>query len=161
MPGLINKIPTMSDEQLLNLFKNAIRLLSKSNSTDAQLVITTVGQEWKKRLDLARTGMYSPQTPDIGMLATLGYHVGSVNGEKTPIRRKILAHLLEGELPMVSSAAYTDGWGAPNSGKRYEKLIHFFGSHLNNKAHADNSQAIIEWAEDLDWVQNNYAHLAK
>jgi hypothetical protein len=160
MPAIVDKIPTMADEQLLNLFKNAIRMLSKSNNSDAQVVVGAIGQEWKKRLDLARIGVYSPDTPNIGMLATLGYHVGSVAGEKTSIRRKILAYVLEKELPLVGSPAYTHEWGSPTSPKRYEKLIKFFYGHLNNKAHAENAQAIIEWSEDLEWVQSNYAHLA-
>jgi hypothetical protein len=35
MPGIEHKIPTMSDSDLLSLFKNAIRLLSKDIVLDA------------------------------------------------------------------------------------------------------------------------------
>jgi len=160
MSDITKKIPKLADDELLNLFKNAVRLLSKSENTPALEVVNAVGKEWKKRLELARAGKYSPATPDIGMLATLGYRVGSVNGEKTAIRRKILAHIMEGELPFVGSPAYTDEWGVPNSSKRYQKLTRVFGGNLNNKAHVDNAQAIIEWSEDLEWVQNKYHHLA-
>ena len=95
------------------------------------------------------------------MLATLGYRVGAINGEKTEIRRQIFTQLIEGELPMVCSPDYANEWGKPNSSKRFQKLVHFFYGHLNNRAHVNNAKAMIEWAEDLEWVQKNYAHLAK
>jgi hypothetical protein len=67
---------------------------------------------------------------------------------------------MEGELPMVGSPAYRDEWGTPKSPKRYQKLIHFFEGQLNNSANAEKPQAMIEWAEDREWAQQNYAHLA-
>jgi hypothetical protein len=150
----------MSDEELLNLFTNAIVKLTNEPNAAASSVKAAVEREWKKRLDRARKGRYSPVTPQIGMLATLGYRVGKVNGEKGSVRRKILAHVIEGELPMVGSPAYTDEWGTPRSQERYRKLIHFFDGQLNNSANAEKPQAMIEWAEDREWVQQTYGHLA-
>jgi hypothetical protein len=79
--------------------------------------------------------------------------VGSVKGEKTPIRRQILSHLLELQLPMVGSPAYTDEWGTPKSPKRYWKLNRFLESQLNNPSNNDRpniGQAMIEWRETLN-----------
>jgi hypothetical protein len=88
-----------------------------------------------------------------------------VNGEKTAIRRQILELLLEQlQLPIVSSPAYTDEWGEPNSSKRYNKLVRFLESQLTNPSNLNRpnmEKAMIEWAEDLEWVQKKYAHLAK
>jgi hypothetical protein len=88
-----------------------------------------------------------------------------VNGEKTPIRRQVLKLVLEQlQLPIVGSPAYTDEWGEPNSSKRYEKLIRFLESQLSNPGNINRpnmEKAMIEWAEDLEWVQRNYAHLAR
>jgi hypothetical protein len=165
MSMVIEKIPTMSDEDLLALFHNAARLLSKGPNLAAESVIKAIEREWKKRLDRARAGTRSTARPNDGMLATLGYRVGSVNGEKTPIRRQILKLVLEQlQLPIVGSPAYTDEWGAPNSSKRYEKLIRFLESQLTNPGNINRpnmEKAMIEWAEDLEWVQRTYAHLAK
>src|SRR5437899_1249505 len=96
---IIEKIPKMEDEDLLVVFHNAASKLSTNPA--AESVITAIEHEWKKRLDRARAGTYSTARPNDGMLATLGYRVGSVNGEKTPIRRQILKHLLELQLPLV------------------------------------------------------------
>ena len=85
-------------------------------------------------------------------------------GQKTPIRRQILKHLLERQLPMVGSPAYTEEWGAPKSSKRYEKLTRVLESQLSNPGDINRpnmEKAIIELAEDLEWVQRTYAHLAK
>ena len=127
MPKITAQIPKMSDDELFNLFKNAIRLLAKDENDAARSVINAIGREWQKRLERARAGKYSPETPQVGMLATLGYHVGQVSGEPMAVRRKILAHLMEERLPFVGSPAYTDEWGSPKSRKRYHKLVDFFG----------------------------------
>jgi hypothetical protein len=164
MPNIVKQIPTMNDQDLLNLFHNAIRMLLKEPNVAAESIIAAIEREWNERLDRARAGTYSYTTPNEGMLATLGYRVGSVNGEKTPIRRQILKHVLELQLPMVGSPAYTDEWGAPKSSKRYEKLTRFLESQLNNPGNNDRpnmEKAMIEWREDLEWLQRTYAHLAK
>jgi hypothetical protein len=161
---VVEKIPGMNDEELLTLFHNAAKALSKEPNLAAKSVIKAIEHEWKKRLDRARAGTRSTARPNDGMLATLGYRVGSVNGEKTPIRRQILKHLLKLQLPMVGSPAYTDEWGAPNSSKRYEKLTRFLESQLTNPGNINRpnmEKAMIEWGEDLEWVQRTYAHLAK
>jgi hypothetical protein len=165
MSMIIQKIPDMSDEDLLNLFHNAAKSLTKGLNLEAASVIKAIGNEWTKRLDQARAGTRSTERPNDGMLATLGYRVGSVNGEKTPIRRKILELILEQlQLPIVGSPAYTDEWGEPNSSKRYNKLVRFLESQLTNPSNINRpnmGKAMIEWAEDLEWVQTKCAHLAK
>ncbi len=166
MPGvdrIIELIPTMEDEKLFNVFENSANKLSEGPNVEADSVLAAVEREWKKRLDLARAGKYSTARPKIGMLKTLGYQVGHVQGETPRIRRQILKHVLERQLPMVGSPTYTDEWVAPNSSMRYRKLIRFLESELNserNDKRPNMETAMIEWGEDLEWVQKNYAHLA-
>jgi hypothetical protein len=148
----------MSEQHLLNLFKNAVQLISRSENPDAQLVLAAIEREWKLRLDRARDGKLVAERPSKGMLQELGYKVGE-SGERTPTRRQILTHLLERELPLVGSPSYTDEWGTPNSPKRYWKLVRFLESQLTNRAYHNMDKAIIEWSEDLEWVQRTYAHL--
>ena len=113
----------------------------------------------EKKADLCLGGDTWSTSPKEGMLAELGYHVGE-NGEKTAIRRTILARALEGELPMIASPAYTAGWGAANSSQRYRKLTNFLQAQSTTKpAFANMAKAKIEWSEDLDWVRQNYGHL--
>jgi hypothetical protein len=85
MSMVIEKRPKMSDENLFALFHNAERALSKEPNLAAESVIKAIEHEWKERLDRARAGTRSTATPNDGMLVTLGYRVGSVNGEKAPI----------------------------------------------------------------------------
>ena len=155
-------IGAMNDEELLQLFKNASHILLKGPNKAAELAVIEIEREWKIRLDLARAGKYPGQLPQTGMLATLGYHVGNTEGIKTPIRRRILKHLLERQLPMVQSPAYTDEWGAPNSSQRYKKLIRFLESQLDNP-HNNNrpnmERSMIEWREDVEWIQTTFSHL--
>jgi hypothetical protein len=47
----------MNDEQLLQLFKNANRMLLKGPNAKAESAIAAIESEWKKRLDLARAGI--------------------------------------------------------------------------------------------------------
>lgn len=96
MPSIVSKIPIMTDEDLLNLFRNAIAKCTQGPNEAAQLVKVAVEREWKNRLDRARAGNVSVASPNVGLLATLGYRVGSVKGEKTSIRRMILHTLLKG-----------------------------------------------------------------
>jgi hypothetical protein len=88
MSMIIQKIPNMNDEDLLILFQNAAKSLSKGPVLEAASVIKAIGSEWTIRLDRARAGTRTAERPNDGMLATLGYRVGSLNGEKTPVRRK-------------------------------------------------------------------------
>jgi hypothetical protein len=160
MATIIDRIPHMTDPELLVLFENANRKLSEDgNVVAAQDAVSAVEREWKTRMDGARTKPNRSDTPAVGMLATLGYRVGATKGETTAVRRRILKHVLEGHLPMVSSPGYTDEWGLPKSTKRLSKLVQFFESQLTNPANREHEQAMIEWSEDLSWVQQNYLHL--
>jgi len=159
MSMIIEKIPKMKDEDLLVLFHNASGKLSAGQNTAAVAVIAAVEHEWKERLERARAHAYLAARPNEGMLSTLGYRVGSVNGERTPNRRRILKHVLEGQLPMVGSPAYTDEWGLPKSSKRYGKLVRFLESQINNPGNVNRpnmAKAMIEWREDLEWVHAHF-----
>jgi hypothetical protein len=158
MADLVDLIPKMSDRELLTLFQNASNLVAEGrNVENAESAISAIEREWKKQLD--NTADNSFTIPATGMLASLGYHVGSALGEKACVRRKILKHVLERQLPMVSSRQYTEEWGLPKSSKRYRKLNQFFHGQLSNPANSGHERAMIEWSEDLEWVQQQYSHL--
>jgi hypothetical protein len=109
MATIVDRIPNMTDPELLVLFENATRRLSENkNAAAAQDALSAIEREWKTRLDAARAKPHRYDTPAVGMLATLGYRVGATKGETTAVRRRILKHVFEGQLPMVSSPGYTD-----------------------------------------------------
>ena len=151
---MLSKIPNMADRELLVLFKNAHKVLEKNGSTNkdqASEIITAIEGEWEDRVARAEGGTYQPELPDIGMLKTLGYSVGN-SGEKLKIRRQILRTLMVSVLPVVGSPAYTASWGSPNSVKRYKKLETTLNSFIAN-ADPGWEKAILEWREDLDYIQ--------
>ncbi len=156
MNKIVNKIPSLEDAELIQMFKNAMRVLSKGENAQAELVKVAIEQEWKRRVERAQAGGPSWERPTKGMLHELGYHVGE-NGERREIRRRILKHVLEGELPLVSSIAYTLEWGSPGTKQRYWKLTRFLEGQIANRAYEYMEKAIIEWSEDLDWVREPYS----
>lgn len=160
--SVVDQIPRMTDQQLLTLFGNATKHLAESKDlTKAEAILSAVECEWKTRLGKAPANHDRKGSPSVGMLATLGYHVGVNDGETTIARRRILKHTLERDLPLVDSFSYTMEWGPPNSTKRYSKLIQFLQSQLANPANSSHGRAILEWNEDLDWVKHNYTHLSR
>jgi hypothetical protein len=157
MSAMLDKIPHMGGAGLLNLFSNANRLLSKGPHIEAERVITAIQREWKGQFDSGFI-TYSNDRPEKGMLATLGYRVGS-NGEKTSIRHRILRYIVEGELPVVASIGYTREWGIPNSSQRRHKLIRVLESQLTNPGNTGRvnmEKAMIEWNEDMVWIENTF-----
>jgi hypothetical protein len=158
MPPIIKNIPTMNDNNILALYKNAIRLLEKGSNSDAEKVIAAIQNEWHIRLLKAKKGNYKASTPNIGMLKTLGYAVGQ-EGVKTKIRQIILGHVMAGQLPVVGSPAYTLEWGTPSSNKRYYKLYRTLQSFVSGaiaRSDREMEKAIIEWSEDLEFIKIEY-----
>jgi hypothetical protein len=81
MAKLVELIPNMSDRELLTLFRNASNLVAEGkNVQNAESAIFAIERQWKKQLD--NTADNDHTIPATGMLATLGYHVGSAQGKK-------------------------------------------------------------------------------
>lgn len=156
--NVISGIPLKNDNELLKLYKNAVRLISNDRFPDAPAVIECIEEEWGNRLAQAKDGDYRATTPNIGMLKSMGYAVGE-SGEKTPIRRFILDKIMTANLPIVGSPAYTFEWGDKDSTKRYKKLhrtIQSFISGAITRNQPNWEKAIIEWQEDLDFIEEEY-----
>ena len=148
----------MNDNDILSLYKNALRLISKGSNQDAEAVIQAIQTEWAERLSKARQGRYKSTTPRVGMLGTLGYSVGQ-SGVKTKLRRIILDQVVSGELPIVGSPAYTLEWGKPNTKERYRKLLRTLQALKSNgmtRENWDMDKAVIEWAEDIEYIETKY-----
>jgi len=161
--SILDKIANMNDNDLQQLYLNAIEIISKNkpNKSQAKEVLQTISDEWAHRLRECKKGDYKPSYPKEGMLAFLGYHVGQ-NGTKTKIRHKILDFIIHKDLPLVQSPAYSFEWGGPLSNKRYKKLLRTLKSLSESKEGLSNMEkAIIEWREDIDYIVNQYGELIK
>lgn len=157
---IVEKIPSMSDNELSSLFNNALELIEKNKMVaEANIVLTEIQKEWNKRLQEFNAGNYKADTPEKGVLRTIGYHVGNDGiGEKK--RRLLIDYLLSGELPPVGSPAHMAEWGNPNSRERYRKahrVIQVLKSSA--KTLGNMSKAEKEWGEDLRYMEEKWSHL--
>ena len=87
MNRVIDAIPGMSDEDLMTTWQNSLRLLSRSDNRPAETVRDAVEAEWDKRAEGTQTGTDKSGPPKIGMLATLGSHVGETHSIGPATRR--------------------------------------------------------------------------
>jgi len=150
--SIIDKIPSLSDDELLNLFNNALNLIDKGKNIEkAHQVIGAIQIEWKARYEKYKNKMYVADRPQKGILSSLGYAVGE-NGVSTKRRRQILEYILTGVLPFTGSPAYMAEWGDENSARRYNKLRSVLNSLIVSNKNKNMHKAIIEWSEDLDYL---------
>ena len=84
----------MDDNKLTKLFANALEMKRKRKMEEnADNVIKAVQQEWDKRLKLQKEGRYKADTPDQGVLKTVGYKVGN-DGVSKEVREYLLEYIL-------------------------------------------------------------------
>ena len=73
---VIEKIPSMSDNELSRLFANVMDFIDKKKQVDdAVRVKEAIQQEWQRRLNAFEQGKYKAETPEKGVLSTIGYRV--------------------------------------------------------------------------------------
>ena len=115
--------------------------------------------KWPERAStnrsIALSGKVFPHAD--GMLSFMGYKVG-VTSELTPTERcEILWYVFRGDLPIVSSRAYTEEWGSPVSAKRLAKMTITIFTLIENarRRRTDMRVAINEWKNDLAFIQRH------
>ncbi len=147
-----NNVPSLEFEKLITLWHNA---LSYKDSDKGNLVRDIVEQEWKSReVDFhERSNGFVPET---GLLAALGYRVGSTRGLKAKLRQAILTRVFKTDLPLVYSRSYMAQWGKPKSPQRRRKLANTLIGFIESK----NGQfcfekAVKDWSEDLEFLHKN------
>jgi hypothetical protein len=149
---------SMSYDQLLHLFVNAVGLIVKEKQIDrAKETIIAIQEEWARRRALG-DAFVDFDRPELGMLGALGYRVGQTDGRTPSVRKEIVRYVLDGELPMVHSASYTEEWGEPGSAKRYSKLVRFLQNKIeNNRNNPSMKVAVSQWSEDLAWIEHYHS----
>lgn len=151
-------VEEMSDGELEQLFRNCLSAIAgeKPNATRAATKISAINAVWRKRLAAAQAGSYKPESPETGVLKTIGYRVGR-QGEKTKTRWALLDFVMRGELPFVGSPAHMAEWGEPNGLVRYRKLHRVLAGFRTSAANRPElAQAFADWAEDLDWLETEW-----
>lgn len=154
---VIQKIPSMDDNELSQLFQNAQDMLFKDKGADAaKSVIVAIEAEWARRLTNFRAGQYKADAPQEGVLKAIGYRVGN-NGISEPKRHQLLDFAITGTLPPVGSPAHMAEWGEPCSRTRYAKLhrvIRVLASSARTLGNME--KAAEEWEEDLLYIEQKW-----
>lgn len=108
-------ILSKNDNELLSLSRNATAALHKPDkSARAQEILDKIDREWNRRL--FRRGKYRATTPKEGVMSTMGYHVGELEGISRNLRLEILNWVLHRNVPCVQSPAHMEEWTARNQG---------------------------------------------
>lgn len=94
-----------------------------------------------------------------GMLAFLGYRVGSTQGVGNQVRRQILDAAFATVLPPVNDRQYLREWAGPASAPRLRRLaneIARFARNAKRKRSANMENAIMDWEDDLHYLYRQY-----
>ena len=157
---VLTKIPQMSDNELSILFSNALDLISRDKQVEQALEVKkAIQDEWEKRLKAFHTSDYKADTPNIGVLKTIGYRVGN-DGLPEHKRRILIDYVLSEILPPVGSPAYMAEWGEPETAERYRKahlVIRVLASSAKTLGNQD--KAAAEWEADLEYMEQAWGHL--
>jgi hypothetical protein len=157
--SIIEKIPSMGDNDLRQLFLNANRQIEKSKMVDqAVAVIDAIEVEWKRRLKSFEAGQYKADTPEEGVLKAVGYKVGN-DGRSVAIRHQLLDYIMTRALPPIGSPAYIAEWGEPMTKNRYRKLHRVIKVLASSAKHFENMDvAVLQWESDLEHIEKKYRH---
>lgn len=151
-------INAMSDKEIEQLYRNCLNAIidEKPTKDRAAALIVDINAVWKSRLGAMLAGQYKPESPDIGVLKTMGYQVGH-SGLATKSRWALLDHVMKGTLPFVGSPAHMHEWGEPYSLMRYRKLHRVLAGFRTSASQQDNlAKAHDDWSEDLDYIERTW-----
>lgn len=152
-----------SEEELFIWWKNCRAYLENPEKAKfhdkAKQRITDIKCEWDRRMKEAEEGDYNTTRPNKGMMARLGYHVGTTGGATPSARRRIIDLVMTEQLPFFHSPMYVREWGEPNTADRYQKLERFFQGMLNGRYAGDMDQAMNEWTKDLEYLEQTYGDI--
>lgn len=160
MVKILEKIPEYDDNQLSNLLLNALNLISEGKRVDdAKAVIEAIKEEWDRRLHEFNKGEYKADTPEKGVLRTIGYKVGN-DGLPEHKRRLLLDYLMSEVLPPVGSPAHMAEWGEPETKRRYQKGIRVIRTFAAGaKTHGNMEKAVKDWQDDVLYMEKVWGHL--
>jgi len=148
----------LNDNQLLQMYLNCMDAIHAGRPTAARALalVKEVNAVWELQLTAAMDKKFKADTPEVGLLKTVGYRVGK-SGEKQQRRWEILDMVMSQELPFVGSPAYMYEWGDPLSCKRYRKLHRVLASFRSGGKHFSNMEVAVEhWEQDIVHIERNW-----
>ncbi len=139
-------------EKLITWWHNALLFKDRKKG---EVVRDVVEQEWTGReVDLHENS--NGFVPETGLLAALGYRVGSTRGLKADLRQAILTRVYDAELPLVYSRSYMAQWGKPKSWRRKAKMINTLIGFIESKnSQSGFEKAVRDWSADLEYLQED------
>jgi hypothetical protein len=145
-------VPSLDFGKLITMWHNS---LSYRDPREGGLVRDIVEHEWINR-EVNLLEFSNEIVPEIGLLATLGYRVGSTRGLNSNLRQAILERVCSAELPLVFSHSYMAQWGEPDSWKRKRKLQNTLIAFIESKnGQPCFGKAVRDWSEDLVYLQEH------
>lgn len=146
----------LSDTDLERMFRNCVSAIvsNKPNAEEARARLEAINAVWQVRLQAAAQGRYKADSPEIGVLKKIGYHVGK-DGQPTAGRQALLDHAMSGDLPFTGSPAHMLEWGTPMSATRYRKMHRVIASFATSaRTQGDHmSDAGSDWEADLRYIE--------
>lgn len=180
MEKVFERIPHMKMRETVELWRNALRILSDRNKRKqhqaAARVIKEIGREWERRrrapvdpsemfrwpgteADRGSGDLDTSEWIKEGALQYLGYKVGNTDGEIAGVRERILSEMFKGPIPPVFPKVYLDQWSAPSSPARLQKLAETIAALTRNAKRRRDSRmqaAIRDWERDLEYLYMEY-----
>ena len=147
-PRLVDKLPTLTHQQTLNIWTRCVNLLSSKAYSDrwqdSRLILDALYKEWKQRRWHWNEAFFEWPSVDApggdgtlrgdwlqtGLLAYMGYRVGRTQGLPVEIRRGILREIFGGGIPPIFPDLYISEWGEANSPARLKKLAECIASFV-------------------------------
>lgn len=146
----------MSDIELEQMYRNCVEAIvrDKANKAGAEKRLEEINAVWRARLSAAAAGQYKADSPETGVLKTVGYQVGG-DGLPPDARRQRLDYVMSGELPFVGSPAHMLEWGDPLSLSRYRKLHRVLAGFATSARSQGPRMAAAadDWTQDLAYIE--------
>ena len=156
---MINK----SDQTLISYYKRCYEL--QNQRPDALGKMQEIENTWKSRLELVKNNQYEFDIENEGMLAAFGYHVGDFGITDNRVRHKLLDIIMNSKyLPPIhmNTTMYTYEWGLNDIKKRIRKIKRFFHGEIEAaKNRKTMKRAVSHWQCDLNYINDNYGHMAQ
>lgn len=174
---LIEALPRQSMGNLRQQWLNLQKMIAKvGRHKGLKRFETALFAEWEQRHHLAVTDPDHFDWPSTeaqrgdgsmpfenwhneGMLAFLGYRVGTTQGVGDQVRRQILDAAFATVLPPVNDRQYLSEWAGKGSAARLRRLaneIARFARNAKRKRSANMESAIADWQDDLNYLYRQY-----
>ncbi len=145
-------------------FRNCLRTSLESDQGPMVSTAASLMQYFEKVWTDERTRLPSGvnlKSPEPGLLASVGYHVGYSPTVSETLRRALLDHIMNADvLPPIRDEIYMVQWGSPRSLKRLNKLQSVLARLADEKRGDPRFEtAVRNWDDDAKYLRNRWGSL--